>query len=362
MWDGLLPINHHLQSRYLSAVEDSRITNAQYYYLVVHNEAGELIGGIYYQLIRFSDVNYQYPASRISGLKWIEKQLMKRGFRILVCGNLLCVNAPGFFTKPKSGFQEHIFKAMIDFENSLNPKPDAILLKDLPPESNVNALIHAGYKPWQSDLTMKLSFPPGIESLENYVSMLRHRYSQKFRRARRHLQPIERREISEEELSHYADRIYELYRNVMTKQAVRMIIVGPQYWIQLKQSLKDRFRVFGYFNAGKLVAFSSNILHDSHWELHYIGLDYSENNRHLLYFNLLYDAVGDCLLSGRRELELGRTARETKAILGATPVYFTNYLKIKNAIARAMTSAIKANFEKINVEISRKINPFRAKP
>lgn len=148
----------------------------------------------------------------------------------------------------------------------------------------------------------------------------------------------------------------------MTKQAVRMIIVGPQYWIQLKQSLKDRFRVFGYFNAGKLVAFSSNILHDSHWELHYIGLDYSENNRHLLYFNLLYDAVGDCLLSGRRELELGRTARETKAILGATPVYFTNYLKIKNAIARAMTSAIKAHFEKINVEISRKINPFRAKP
>lgn len=61
----------------------------------------------------------------------------------------------------QSGFQEHIFKAMIDFENSLKPKPDAILLKDLPPESNVNALIHAGYKPWQSDLTMKLSFPRG---------------------------------------------------------------------------------------------------------------------------------------------------------------------------------------------------------
>jgi hypothetical protein len=360
-WDGILPINHHLQSSYLSAIEDSRVTNAQYYYLLVYNKSGELIGGIYYQLIRFSQVNYQYPASRIGLLKWLEKQLMNRGFRILVCGNLLCVNAPGFYTKPSSDFQAQVFTAMIEFENSLKPKPDAVLLKDLPLESNVNALILAGYKPWQSDLTMKLSFPPGIESLENYVSMLRHRYSQKFRRARRHLQPIERREIRQEELSNYADRIYELYRNVVMKQAVRMIIVGPLYWIKLKKSLKDRFRVFGYFKAGKLVAFSSNIIHDSHWELHYIGLDYSENNRHLLYFNLLYDAVGDCLLSGRRELELGRTARETKAILGATPVYFTNYIKIKNAIAKTMTSSIKANFEKINLEISGRINPFRAK-
>jgi hypothetical protein len=91
-------------------------------------------------------------------------------------------------------------------------------------------------------------------------------------------------------------------------------------------------------------------------------MNYTENETHALYFNMLFDSISDCLQSGRQELELGRTARSTKAALGAQPVYFVDYVKIKNAIAGTMTSLLREKFQRFNSQPDNTPAPFKKLP
>ena len=112
----------------------------------------------------------------------------------------------------------------------------------------------------------------------------------------------------------------------------------------MKKAYGVRFRLFGYFLENRLIAFSSNIAFENLWELHYIGMDYPANENHWLYFNILFDAIGDAIEDGKNELELGRTALAAKTSLGARPVYFKNYMRLKGIIPRLAVKLLGQNF------------------
>jgi hypothetical protein len=83
-----------------------------------------------------------------------------------------------------------------------------------------------------------------------------------------------------------------------------------------------------------MTGFYTYIFYGSQMETHYIGLDYHFNNIHKTYFNILFLSVQKMIEGRYEKLELGRTAKEAKANLGAFPKQIFNYLKIKNPLAR----------------------------
>jgi len=171
--------------------------------------------------------------------------------------------------------------------------------------------------------------------------------------------PVVARDLDEDEISGLKSEIEFLYLNVVNRQPIRMIIVDAKYFLSMKRRYGENFKMIGYFLDERLVGFSSNIVHRDFWELHYIGLDYKINQTKSLYFNILYDALQNSIANGSTELELGRTARATKQIIGASPVYFSNYVRLKGKVTRLIVQLLSNRFNKRNSSAVMELRPFR---
>jgi hypothetical protein len=108
-----------------------------------------------------------------------------------------------------------------------------------------------------------------------------------------------------------------------------------------------------------LIGFTSFIERGDQLEFHYIGIDYDYNHTHSLYFNMLFDGVEKAIMAGKKELELGRTAREAKANLGCRPVYFNDFIRIKSKTARLLADWIGGRFQTAMGEEWKNRHPFK---
>jgi hypothetical protein len=103
-----------------------------------------------------------------------------------------------------------------------------------------------------------------------------------------------------------------------------------------------------------MIGFYTYIFYGKEMETHYIGLDYHYNTIHKTYFNILFLSVQKMIESKYERLELGRTAKEAKANLGAFPKQIFNYLKIKNPFARMVFTYFLKRFN--NAENEKKLD------
>ncbi len=178
-----------------------------------------------------------------------------------------------------------------EFFKTLHPYPHAILIKDWNQEIDASWVGQFNFSLWSPDLTMKLDINPSWRSFEDYVMALRHRYAQRARKARKTIRCITRKELSLSEIEAYAPNLEWLYMEVVKRKTIRLMLVNEQYFVQMKRTYGDCFRIYGYLFEKGLIGFSSSILHEEQWELHYIGIDYAFNERYWLYFNMLFDAL-----------------------------------------------------------------------
>ena len=72
----------------------------------------------------------------------------------------------------------------------------------------------------------------------------------------------------------------------------------------------------------------------------FVGLDYSENQEHRVYWNLLYKLVEEAISGGFEILDLGRTALQAKAELGAQPEHLHCFIRHRNPTANALMRVV----------------------
>lgn len=284
---------------------------------------------------------------------------MKQGFHLLICGNFLRIDETGVYYDPLRTNAVSVFSALDEFFKTVHPYPHAILIKDWDQSLDVGWVEQFKFHPWSSDLTMKLDISSSWNDFEDYITALRHHYAQRARKARKQFFAITRKELSLAEIETFAPKLDWLYMEVVKRQTVRLMLVNEKYFVQMKKTYADSFKIFGYFFKNDLIGFSSNILYEERWELHYIGIDYAFNEKHWLYFNMLFDAIADAIAAKKKELELGRTAREAKASLGARPVYFKSYLRVRGTIPGIIIKFLNKNFSKSAGQAWESRNPFR---
>jgi hypothetical protein len=152
------------------------------------------------------------------------------------------------------------------------------------------------------------------------------------------------RQLSLDEMINFSDEIKLLYDQVFRKAPVRVIRPGLDYFLNLKTQFKDRFIFKGFFHENKMVAFTSGLHSESHFEAHYIGLDYALNRKFDLYQNILYSYIEDAIVVRASKLYFGRTALEIKSTVGARPHKLSCYIlfsgKVLNTMARHITGSL----------------------
>lgn len=223
-------------------------------------------------------------------------------------------------------------------------RADALLLKESPVD--FQPLIQhfiPQYRLLPGDISMELSLSESWAEMGDYEKALKHKYAQRMRNTRKAADGVVVRELDAEEVARQAEAIHALYRQVAENQPVRLGFLPADYLPFLKRNFGERFSVWGFYEAEKLVAFASAWQQPDALDMFYIGFDYARNRERQLYFNILLSAVEKGIALRVSKIIFGRTALEAKARLGAKPVYLHSFLHIRNSIARAIVNKLQTS-------------------
>ena len=222
--------------------------------------------------------------------------------------------------------------------------------------------IPSQYKPFQQDISMELHVSEEWKTFELYLQKLSRKYRQRATKILKDSAPVLLRDMSEQEIIFYQKQIYEMYLHIVRKQTITLGILNETYFIQMKYLLRENFCIYGYFLDNTLIGFASHIYYPEKqkMEIHYIGYSEEVNNTHSLYFAILFDGLKTAIHKNYRIVELGRTALEAKASLGAVPVEKYNYIWIRIGLARITFNFLSSWFlENIGATWKNR-NPFKS--
>jgi len=326
-WDEFHLNQPWLKSVQLAALEIAKPSDMKFRYAMIKKD-GITVSCAYLQLVNFSRKNFSEfgPPLVLPALK-LFFGLTK--IRLLFCGNIFRVDFPCL----------HLHEDIIRFDQALHiiqviaEKEKAMLLMmkemNLLPEK-IMVLEKNGFRKYEEDMTMSLELDRRWNNFNDYHQSLTKKYRKRLRIIRDAKTKLVQKKLSHQEALKLLPEIGELFRQTAAKQFLKMGLIDEKYFTAMGDAFGDNFFINGYFLDGKLVAFASHIIHEQMLEVHYIGIDYSLNEKHALYFNILYDGVEMAIAMKKKILELGRTAREAKASVGCKPVPSYDYLYVRN--------------------------------
>jgi superoxide dismutase len=219
-------------------------------------------------------------------------------------------------------------------ERNRKLNPCGIILKDCKEVFPKEKYATSKYHFFSGDVTMEITRRQHWNTFDDYLNDLTKKY---FKRAKKIMQAFDGvvvKELSAAEILENAAEIERLYWNVVNKQKVRLGTINAAYLYELKEDLKQNFELHVLYCNHVMIGFYTYIFYNTEMETHYIGLDYSYNNIHKTYFNILFLSVQKMIERKYEKVELGRTSKEAKANLGAYPKQIFNYIKVKNPLAK----------------------------
>lgn len=343
-WDDFIPASHFLSRGSLSNNEAANLPDISFIYILVEkNNEPLLCAGFQVLSLRSEHINnklvkgwqhllWQAYTGIIHPKLVIGGHLFRHDINSMYCAGTL------------SHFESYqYYKQAIDKAIEISCA-SAVLIKDMPEKL---APYFRNFEPQyimlRNDISMEMSIPGEWQNIDDYEKALKHKYAQRFRKIRQPWQQLDIKEFSARETEEHKNELYNLYMQVCEHQQVRMGLLSPEFIPVLKKYCDDKLRVWGIYEAGKLIAFFSAWVKETIFDMFYIGFDYEKNKELNLYFNILYFSIEQAILSGKETLQLGRTALDAKARLGCKPRYLSTFLYIRNSIVRQRIMQVQKN-------------------
>ena len=255
---------------------------------------------------------------------------MRCGLDFLVCGNIFRPNQEGYYFS--NGLtKETVFEEFISYIEDLEKEIGfaGILIK----ECNSPLDREGKFTPIKQDVSMEMTLNSDWLTIGDYVEDLDKKYRKRFQKIQESGAELEKRELSSNELLNFQKPMFELYNQVYNTQDFKLTNITEAYFINLKEVLGEKLKIYGFFKDGELLAFTTHIYNENQqMEIHYIGLNYEWNKKYNLYFNILQFGLEKAIIDRQKSLELGRTAHVAKASLGAKPTPNYNYVYFKKHI------------------------------
>jgi hypothetical protein len=217
------------------------------------------------------------------------------------------------------------------------------LLKDFPTEDlpRLAPLERYGYVRFETQPNMVLKIDPRWKTFGDYLGALSTRYRKTVRERRAAFEQggltLERARPTP-----IAAELAELYSNVWHRAPTRLVRLTPSFFRAVEDHLRDAFRLWVVKKGHRTIAFvcaiHDRLPHKGRNRLLglFLGIDYSHNEEYRLYWNLLYRLVEEAIAEGFEALELGRTALQAKAELGAEPEPLHCFIRHRNPSANAL--------------------------
>lgn len=356
-WDAAAPAHDiFLQRKYLSILEANPPQGMRFGYLVFYK--GDVPIGVALCQIKYFkgddnisdlDVQSKDPCFFNGLARWFKRWVAgKAAGDILICGNMLLTGEHGYYfdyqkIKPLAAVEilEKALDDVVEIMGREGVKMPVILVKDIAPEHHEQGqdLVKKGFVEFdiQPNMVLHLNFP----DFDGYLNAMSTKYRTRAKRAFKKLDGgVEKRELNLVEIQRELPRIYELYREVAKNAGFNMVDLNEHYLLALKRDLPEYFKMFAYYEQGKMLAFYTVIQNGDELEAHFLGYDKAHNHDRQLYLNILYDIIRYGLDCKCRDIVFARTALEIKSSVGALAHDLYCYLRHQNSIANRFTGTI----------------------
>ena len=355
-WDQLAFTNVFLSSDYLRALHEAPPRNMRFRYFTVWRE-NTLVGIIYTQQDKFQarkSISYHRDHAEMQHNPGLWTRLRNAvasrvEFTTLLCGNTLVTGSHGFlFThdipeKIQWALVDYVLHRLVRILRKEGVRVRLLFVKDfdkpalkafhMDPKTRV-------YHGFHAQPNMILDLRPEWKSFEDYLESLSSKYRVRVRRAFKMCAGVSKRELDAEDLARYKDKIIEYYHDIADNASFNLFSLSPEYFVSVKRHLGDLYKVYGYFDQDKLIAFYSLMVNGDEIEAHFLGYEENVNKEKQLYLNMLLDMISLSIEQGVHRIIYGRTAMEIKSSVGAEPHYMQFYLQYQNALINRSVSLV----------------------
>lgn len=341
-WDALPNQDVFLKTPFLKGLETSSPKNITTYYLGVF-KADVLVGiAIIQRVEMYLDDIFRKTSSNI--IKQSAKQLVSKIIKgnALIVGNLMHTGQHGiYFNANEISQSEYLLqleKALSQLtekiKSEFNKKIRIIAFKDYFEtdtihDSTVFFKANNLYKV-QVQPNMILSVLETWKTPQDYISAFNKKYKRRYKTARKKAANLECKELNEDFIKNNSETIFKLYETVSDNAGVNSFKLHKSHFYNLKVSLGDKFKVFGFFLNEKLVGFYTLILNNDVLETYFLGYNKDLQKAHQMYLNMLFNMAFFGIENGFKTIVYARTAMEIKSSIGAKPNTMHVYLKHTN--------------------------------
>ena len=343
-WDILGKQDLFLEREYLVALEESSPQNIHWYFIGVYKD-DILVGIAVVQLVKLF-LNDMFRQQHKGSFKEFLRRRVASFIKgcVLVLGNIMHTGQHGVLFNEKqisaSNFLVEINKALLELrplvKEDYHRSVQAIVLKDYFRndfiERSAACLRSENFHRLKLQPNMLLKVPGDWRSIDDYKAVLTKKYRDRYKRARKKRGALKPFELSLENVNKHSEKLYQLYLNVSENARFNTFLLPKNHFYSLKLHLKDRFKVYGYFEKDKLVGFFTLLLNGDNLETYFLGYDEEHQYPNQLYLNMLYDMLDFGIQNKFKTIVYARTAMAIKSSVGAKAEDMVVYMKHTNSL------------------------------
>lgn len=283
----------------------------------------------------------------------------------LFCGNILLTGEHGshFSTEINSKTQCLLLKEGLETVKNHCKKTgehlSLLLVKDLdePRKKALHPDLGKDYKEFSIQPKMILHLRPEWSTFEDYLAAMTSKYRVRAKRAFKKGHGIEKRELTLDSIQAFLPKIDELYKCIAEGAGFNVVTLDGDYFLNFKRHFPQKFRLYGYFLKGEMIAFYTTFRNQEELEAHFLGFANETNRTYQVYLNILYDLIKAGIEQKAGYINFARTALEIKSSVGAEPVDLFYLGKHTNPLKNALFTPILAYFNPTVDWVQRR--PFR---
>lgn len=283
-----------------------------------------------------------------AGFKWAKNWLHREGgfrFGVRVIGTPLASGPHGYRFAP--GVDEWDCLQSLLSQPALGAGtsvPGTLVVKDRPsPQPWANGHRLAGKSSWRKGW-VDLEFDPvmcvslrGRDTWDAYLSAMRTKARTKVKRILKLSEPLTFRPLGLEEIRVHASELHALYLKVYGRAAFRLGCLHPEDLIALKEELDASFQVWVAQLDGEVIGFHCGMCNGKEVEAYFVGFEGGHNKTHALYQRMLVEFIQWGIREGCTSVNLGRTALDIKASLGAEPQRLVLHERMRSPLIHAIS-------------------------
>ncbi len=183
---------------------------------------------------------------------------------------------------------------------------------------------------------MNLRINSEWKSLEDYLSAMSSKYRVRNKKVLSVSESIEKRLLSDLPPSEWVASCARLLGKTLKKKTLAISPNLSEMLFNYSRSLKDDYKVWGYYHQNELIGFISAITADDSVFAMQLGINEEFAEEFSLYQRMMIDTIEWCILNNKKSLCMGRTSTEIKSTLGAEPVENSFLFYSQSSIIRGL--------------------------